>query len=51
MTGLYQVQMRGLASFSEWMRLDIEYICRRSLWLDIQILLRTPWVVLKGGIV
>jgi lipopolysaccharide/colanic/teichoic acid biosynthesis glycosyltransferase len=51
MTGLYQVQMRGLASFSEWMRLDIEYIRRRSLWLDLQILLRTPWVVLKGGIV
>jgi lipopolysaccharide/colanic/teichoic acid biosynthesis glycosyltransferase len=51
MTGLYQVQMRGLASFSDWMRLDIEYIRRRSLWFDLQIILRTPWVVLKGGIV
>lgn len=48
MTGLYQVQMRGLASFSEMLRLDLEYIRQRSLWLDLQILLRTPWVALMG---
>ena len=51
-TGLYQVQMRGRASFSEMLGLDLEYIRRRSLWLDLQILLRTPWVVLmEHGIV
>lgn len=49
MTGLYQVRMRGLASFSEMLRLDLEYVRRRSLWLDLQILLRTPWAVLMGS--
>lgn len=47
-TGLHQVQMRGRASFSEMLRLDLEYIRRRSLWLDLKILLKTPWVVLMG---
>lgn len=47
-TGLYQVQMRGRASFSEMLRLDLEYIRRRSLWLDLKILLKTPRVVLTG---
>lgn len=48
MTGLYQVRARGQASFSEMLRLDLEYVRGRSLWLDLQILLRTPWVVLMG---
>lgn len=47
-TGLYQVQMRGRARFSDMLRLDLEYIRRRSLWLDLQILPRTLWTVLKG---
>ena len=46
MTGLYQIQKRGRASFSEMLALDLEYIRRRSLWLDLQILFKTPWVVL-----
>ncbi len=49
MTGLYQVRVRGQASFSEMLRLDLEYVRGRSLWLDLQIILRTPWVVLKGS--
>lgn len=49
LTGLYQVRMRGLASFSEMLRLDLEYVRSRSLWLDLQILLKTPWVVLMGS--
>jgi lipopolysaccharide/colanic/teichoic acid biosynthesis glycosyltransferase len=47
-TGLYQVQMRGRASFREMLRLDLDYIRGRSLWLDLRILLRTPWVMLTG---
>ncbi|TFH37005.1 MAG: hypothetical protein E4G99_03600 [Anaerolineales bacterium] len=27
---------------------DLYYVYNYSLWLDIQILLRTPWVALRG---
>jgi lipopolysaccharide/colanic/teichoic acid biosynthesis glycosyltransferase len=47
-TGLYQVQMRGRAGFREMLRLDLDYVRGRSLWLDLRILLRTPWVMLTG---
>lgn len=40
-TGLWQVSGRGDLDFSERVRLDIEYIERRSIWLDICILVRT----------
>ena len=40
-TGLWQVSGRSSLDFDERLRLDIEYIERRSLWLDIQILFRT----------
>ncbi len=41
MTGLWQVKGRSSLDFDARLRLDIEYIERRSLWLDIQILLWT----------
>jgi len=47
-TGLYQARRRGRASFSEMLQLDLEYVRRRSLWLDIRIILKTPLVMLKG---
>jgi exopolysaccharide biosynthesis polyprenyl glycosylphosphotransferase len=47
-TGLWQVEGRSLTTFNEMVRLDIKYIREWSLWLDIKILLKTPWVVLKG---
>ncbi|MFM8718305.1 MAG: sugar transferase, partial [Chthoniobacterales bacterium] len=34
--------------FSEWVKLDVEYIDNWSLWLDLKILLRTVPVVLLG---
>jgi lipopolysaccharide/colanic/teichoic acid biosynthesis glycosyltransferase len=40
-TGLWQVSGRSDLDFDERLRLDIEYIERQSLWLDIQILFRT----------
>lgn len=48
LTGLWQVSGRSLLSDEERIRLDIDYVERWSLWLDINILLRTPWVVLSG---
>ncbi len=40
-TGLWQIVARGSADLDERMRLDIIYIERSCLWLDILILLRT----------
>jgi exopolysaccharide biosynthesis polyprenyl glycosylphosphotransferase len=47
-TGLWQVMGRSTTSFDEMVRLDIKYSREWSLWLDLKILVMTPWVVLKG---
>ena len=41
LTGLWQVSGKNRTTFSEMIRLDIEYSERASLWLDLQIILRT----------
>ena len=46
-TGLQQVTSRSAADFDEQVRLDIEYVNRRSFWLDIKIILRTPFVIIS----
>jgi len=52
LTGLWQVTARSSANFDEMVRLDIWYIEHQSLWLDLKILLKTPWVVVtsKGAV-
>jgi lipopolysaccharide/colanic/teichoic acid biosynthesis glycosyltransferase len=40
-TGLWQVSGRSDVDFDQRLQLDVEYIERQSLWLDIQILLST----------
>ena len=47
MTSLWQVSGKP-TDFDEWVRLDLEYIDRWSLWLDLQILFKTTFVVLRG---
>lgn len=48
-TCLWQVSGRSeIRSFDEWVQLDLEYIRRWSIWLDLEILLRTIPVVLRG---
>ena len=48
-TCLWQIRGRNqIADFDEWVRMDLEYIERWSLWLDCRILLRTIWVVFAG---
>lgn len=46
LTGLWQIVGRGETEFDDRLRLDIAYIERRSLWFDIQILVRTFTTVL-----
>ena len=47
-TGLWQVEGRSTCSFDEMVRLDLKYVREWSLWLDVKIILKTPWVVLTG---
>ncbi|MDD4995224.1 MAG: sugar transferase [Patescibacteria group bacterium] len=46
-TGLAQISGRSDLEFEEEARLDIYYIEHWSLWLDIWILLKTPFVVIQ----
>jgi lipopolysaccharide/colanic/teichoic acid biosynthesis glycosyltransferase len=49
-TGLWQVSGRNQVSdFDQWVRLDLEYIRRWSLKLDLEILLRTVTSVFSGS--
>lgn len=44
---LWQIQPnRNSLSFEDWVRLDIEYIQRRSLWLDFKIIVKGAYMVL-----
>lgn len=49
-TGLWQVSARREADFDRWVEIDLDYIDRWSLWLDLKIMLRTiPAVVSQQG--
>jgi exopolysaccharide biosynthesis polyprenyl glycosylphosphotransferase len=49
-TCLWQIAGRSEISFDEWMRLDLEYVRRRSLHMDLYILFRTlPAVIARKG--
>jgi len=47
-TGLAQVEGRNEQTWEDRLRLDVEYVDRRSLWLDSKILLRTLECVCTG---
>lgn len=46
MTGLWQVSGRNRISSLDMIKIDLRYVERLSLWLDLWILARTPWAVL-----
>ena len=48
LTCLWQVNGRSNIGFEEWVRMDLDYIDRWSLGLDILILLKTIPAVFKG---
>ncbi|MBC7327423.1 sugar transferase [bacterium] len=50
-TGLYQVKARGAVPFDEMVKLDIQYIKRTTLWLDLKIIFATILAVIRktGG--
>jgi exopolysaccharide biosynthesis polyprenyl glycosylphosphotransferase len=47
-TCLWQINGRSSIPFEQWMELDMQYIDRWSLWLDLKILARTLPAVLRG---
>ncbi len=48
-TGLWQVAGKADCTFNELIALDLEYIEQWSLGLDLKILLRTVFIMLRGG--
>jgi anaerobic magnesium-protoporphyrin IX monomethyl ester cyclase len=46
-TGISQVNGRGLLSFQETLRLDVEYVENKSVWMNIKVLLKTIKVTLQ----
>ena len=47
-TGLWQVSARHAEDFNRWVSIDLDYIDRWSLWLDVKILARTIPAMLGG---
>jgi len=50
LTCIWQVKGRSRVTFAEWMRMDVNYIRRRTMWHDVKILAETiPAVLLRKG--
>jgi exopolysaccharide production protein ExoY len=47
-TGYWQVSGRSEVNFDKRIKMDADYVRTRSLWLDIEILLRSPWAMISG---
>ena len=48
LTCIWQVSGRNNISFEEWMRMDMRYITRQSILLDIKLIIKTVKVVIVG---
>lgn len=49
-TGLLQINERNTNDFSVWYKYDVQYIENWSLFLDLQIILKTPFSIFKSKI-
>ena len=48
LTGLWQISGRSNLDFDQRLKLDIAYISRQCMWMDVQILARTVVQVFVG---
>jgi lipopolysaccharide/colanic/teichoic acid biosynthesis glycosyltransferase len=48
LTGLWQVVARADADLALQEELDTLYIANWSVWMDVYLIARTPWSVLRG---
>jgi lipopolysaccharide/colanic/teichoic acid biosynthesis glycosyltransferase len=47
-TGLWQVSGRHRTTFERRLELDIYYVENYSIWLDLHVLMRTVWIIMKA---
>lgn len=47
LTGLWQVSGKNNTTFEQMIRLDVQYARNKSVWMDLKIMAKTPWVLLK----
>lgn len=47
-TGYWQVSGRSEVNFDKRIKMDADYVNTSSLWLDIKILLKSPWAMISG---
>lgn len=45
LTCIWQVSGRNSIGFDEWVEMDLEYIEKRNLWMDIKLIFKTVWVL------
>jgi lipopolysaccharide/colanic/teichoic acid biosynthesis glycosyltransferase len=48
MTGLWQVSGRSSLTFNQMVELDNLYANEWTIWLDVKLLIKTPWAVFTG---
>jgi lipopolysaccharide/colanic/teichoic acid biosynthesis glycosyltransferase len=47
-TGYWQVSGRSEINFDKRIEMDAEYVKRRSIFYDLQIILKSPWAMISG---
>jgi lipopolysaccharide/colanic/teichoic acid biosynthesis glycosyltransferase len=47
-TGLWQVSGRSEINFDKRIAIDAKYVGNMSLWQDLKIIFKTPWVMISG---
>ena len=47
-TGHWQVSGRSEVNFDKRIKMDADYVKKRSLFMDITILLKSPWAMISG---
>jgi lipopolysaccharide/colanic/teichoic acid biosynthesis glycosyltransferase len=47
LSGLWQISGRSKTTYAERVELDTYYVRNWSVWLDIHVLMRTVWIVLR----
>ncbi|OGH47313.1 MAG: hypothetical protein A3A51_00890 [Candidatus Levybacteria bacterium RIFCSPLOWO2_01_FULL_39_10] len=47
-TGYWQVSGRSEINFDKRIKMDADYVRRRSLFYDIKIIIKTPWAMISG---
>jgi lipopolysaccharide/colanic/teichoic acid biosynthesis glycosyltransferase len=47
-TGYWQVTGRSEVNFDKRVKMDAEYVRKKSVFQDLMIILKTPWAMLSG---